>query len=182
MSEKPALDITPETRVGALLDAYPALEEELFGLSPAFKKLKNPVLRKTVAKVTTLRQASRVGNVSIGKLINRLRVAAGQTEIAVEEGTASSGQAAPGWFREQAIKRKLDARPLIEAGEKPMGKVLTALEPLESGEVLELTTPFVPAPLIDMGKQKGFEVWHRQENPELIKTYFGKPPGKGFEV
>ncbi len=182
MSEKPDLDITPETRVGALLDAYPELEEELFGLSPAFKKLKNPVLRKTVAKVTTLRQASRVGNVSIGKLINQLRAAAGQTEIAVEEGKKSSPRPAPAWFGDRAIKRKFDARPLIEAGEQPMGEVLTALGQLEPGEGSELTTPFIPAPLIDMGKQKGFEVWHQQESSELIQTYFGKPPRTGFEV
>jgi hypothetical protein len=182
MTDKPDLDITPETRVGALLDAYPALEDELFDLSPAFKKLKNPVLRKTVAKITTLRQASRVGNVSIGILINRLRAAAGQTEIVVEDEARSSRQTAPVWFSEEAIKRKLDGRPLIEAGEKPMERVLTFLQQLGPGEVLELITPFVPAPLIDLGKEKGFEVWHQQESPELVKTYFSKPPVEGFQV
>lgn len=180
---KPTLDITPETRVGTLLDTYPDLDKELFDLSPAFKKLKNPVLRKTVAKVTTLRQAARVGNVSLAKVINTLRTAAGQSKLSLDDdGEESSTEAQPDWFEQGAIKKSLDARPLIESGERPMEAVLAALEPLSEGEVLELITPFVPAPLIDMAKRKGVQVWYQQETPELIRTYFGKPPRKGFEV
>jgi hypothetical protein len=173
---KPTLDITPETRVGALLDTYPDLDKELFDLSPAFKKLKNSVLRKTVAKVTTLRQAARVGNVSLATVINTLRTAAGQSKLSFDdEVEESSTGAAPDWFDQSAIKKSLDARPIIESGERPMDGVLAALEPLGEGEVLELITPFVPAPLIDIGKHKGFEVWHQEEEPELVITYFGKP-------
>lgn len=51
------IQITPQTKVGELLDAFPELEETLFSLSPKFKHLKNPMLRKTVAKVATLYQA-----------------------------------------------------------------------------------------------------------------------------
>ena len=40
------LIISPQTKVGELLDAYPELEKVLFELSPAFSKLKNPILRK----------------------------------------------------------------------------------------------------------------------------------------
>jgi hypothetical protein len=182
-TKKPALDITPETRVGALIDTYPELDKELFDLSPAFKKLKNPVLRKTVAKVTTLRQAARVGNVSLAKVINTLRTAAGQSKLSLDdEGEESSTEAKPDWFEHAAIKKILDARPLIESGERPMDAVLAELEPLGEGDVFELITPFVPAPLIDIGKRKGFQVWHQQEEPELIRTYFGKPPRKGLEV
>jgi hypothetical protein len=47
------LIITPQTKVGELLDAYPELESILFELSPAFAKLKNPILRKTVARIAT---------------------------------------------------------------------------------------------------------------------------------
>lgn len=46
--KKPA--ITPETRVGELLDAYPQLEEALIRMAPAFAKPKNPLLRRTVAR------------------------------------------------------------------------------------------------------------------------------------
>jgi hypothetical protein len=183
MAKRNALEITPETRVGALLDNYPELEKELFRLSPAFEKLKNPVLRKTVAKVTTLRQAARVGNVSLATIINTLRSSTGQSKLSLDdEAQNSSPEAPPEWFEAGAVKRSFDARPLIESGERPMDAVLAALEPLADGEVLELVTPFEPAPLMDIGKKKGFTVWTRQESPEVVKTYFGKPPRKGFDV
>ena len=35
--------------------AYPELEEVLIGLAPPFKKLKNPLLRKSVAKIATIK-------------------------------------------------------------------------------------------------------------------------------
>ena len=63
-------DITPETRVNDLLSNYPELESTLMRIAPVFKKLKNPILRKTIAKVTTLRHAAKIGNVSLADMIN----------------------------------------------------------------------------------------------------------------
>ncbi|MDD4434532.1 MAG: DUF1858 domain-containing protein, partial [Parabacteroides sp.] len=48
-------------KVAELLNDYPEIEDTLLSLSPAFAKLRNPVLRKTVARVTTLQQAAKVG-------------------------------------------------------------------------------------------------------------------------
>ena len=42
--------ITPDTRIGTLLEKFPELEETLIELAPSFDKLKNPFLRKTVGK------------------------------------------------------------------------------------------------------------------------------------
>lgn len=53
MSHKPSILITPKTRVGELLEKYPELEETLMELAPAFQKLKNPVIRRTIGKVAT---------------------------------------------------------------------------------------------------------------------------------
>ena len=63
MTDRPL--ITPETKVGALLDAYPELEAVLIELAPPFRKLKNPVLRRTVARLTSLAQAAKVGRLFV---------------------------------------------------------------------------------------------------------------------
>jgi hypothetical protein len=52
--------ILPSTKVATLLDRYPELENVLIELAPPFKKLKNPFLRKGVAKVASLRHAATV--------------------------------------------------------------------------------------------------------------------------
>ncbi|MFH0843803.1 MAG: DUF1858 domain-containing protein [Bacteroidota bacterium] len=49
--------ITPKTKVLQLIETFPELEEVLINAVPAFEKLKNPVLRKTVARIATLQQA-----------------------------------------------------------------------------------------------------------------------------
>ena len=49
-----SLLIGPETTVGAMIEAYPELESVLVEMAPAFAKLRNPVVRRTVAKVATL--------------------------------------------------------------------------------------------------------------------------------
>ena len=165
--------ITPETRVGELLDAYPELEEVLLEMSPAFAKLRNPILRKTVAKVTTLSQASRVGSVPIERMINGLRTAAGMEESLELTGAAGkqpSGE--PSWFAPTRIAHRLDVRPVLERGEKPVGLVMSALRALHPGEIYELTAPFLPAPLIDMAKEKGYEAWTVTEAADLVKVYF----------
>jgi len=77
--------ITPKTKISDLLEEYPALEEVLFDISPAFKQLKNPILRRTVARVTTLQQAAIVGGLKVEDLVNRLRKEAGI------EGTGARG-------------------------------------------------------------------------------------------
>jgi hypothetical protein len=172
MSSEP-IDITPETRVGALLDAYPELEDKLVAMAPAFAKLRNPVLRRTVAKVTSLRQAAKVGKISLGALIHALREEVGQSGGAFADDSDSAGEP-PAWFDEQRITETLDGRPLIEAGERPLDNVMSTLGRLQSGDILELTTPFEPAPLIDLAKQKGHEAWCREESAEVFKTYFVK--------
>ncbi len=165
-------EITPETRVAALLDDYPELETTLVDLAPPFAKLRNPLLRKTVAKVTTLRQAAKVGGVSLGVLINRLREVAGVEGEPVESADEADEAARPQWLREDRIGQRFDARPVIEAGERPMEKITSLLKRLEGVEILELTTPFVPAPIIDMATEQGFASWQEQLAPELVKTFF----------
>ena len=170
-----SLEITPETKVAALLDAYPELEEVLLGMAPEFAKLRNPVLRRTVAKITSLRQAARVGSVPLGKLIDGLRKAAGQA-AGEFQGDEAGSATAPDWLDEGQIAEWLDARPLIEAGERPMEQVMSRLKDLPEGAILELTTSFEPAPLIDTAKQKGFAAWYRRDAPDRVKTYFVRGP------
>ena len=167
---KPA--ITPEMKVGALLDAYPDLEVLLYEIAPAFAKLRNPLLRKTVAKVTTLHQAARVANVELATMINRLRQAVGQSRGDDLSTDRDSESTTPAWVDQSRVVQTFDARSAIEQGEQPMGRVMAELKKLNRGEVYELITPFVPAPLIDMAAKQGYEAWSTDSGDGVIHTYF----------
>jgi uncharacterized protein (DUF2249 family) len=163
-------EITPDLKLAALLDAYPELEQTLVDMAPGFARLQDPSLRRTVAQVTTLRQAAQVGGIGVGDLINQLRSAAGvqMTEIAEGDGSIEK----PDWVVSGSVVESLDARPLIETGQHPVGMVMSTLGRLKCGELFELITPFVPAPLIGMAETKGFETWTTSESSDLFKTFF----------
>lgn len=165
------LDITPQTLVGDLLKNYPQLEEKLIEIAPVFRKLRNPVLRKTVAKVTSLKQAAVVGNVSLAKMINELRKEAGLDNTDVTDNFFESIKEKPNWIDESKIVKKYDAREDLENGIQPAAKVTKDILILNVDEQYLLITPFVPAPLIKIMEDKGFEVFTEKIEEELFKTF-----------
>ncbi len=172
----PALDaasITPDTRLGDLLARWPTLEDVLVDISPHFRALRNPVLRRTVARVATLRQVAQVSGVPLGTLIERLRGVTGATACG-GDATAGAGGAEPRppWAATQHATRRHDARAAIEAGEHPMAAVMQDLAALDEGGVYELVTPFVPAPLVDLARGKGFQAWSGADEDGAVRTWF----------
>jgi hypothetical protein len=172
MPECAAAAITPESKVGDLLERWPALEDVLVSMSPHFRALRNPVLRRTVAKVATLRQVASVGGVPLGSLVERLRAAAGLPPLALAAEGGGGPSPRPAWAAEASAARTHDARAAIEAGEHPMPRVIADLVALAEGEVYQLLTPFVPAPLVDLAKGKGFEAFSVAAEEGLVRTFF----------
>lgn len=169
---KNELLITPKTKVGELLDTYPELEPVLMGLAPAFKKLQNPVLRKTVGKVATLQQAASLGGISVTEIINTLRSEIGQELSENSEGQGDIIYEEPDWFREEMVKVRFDATPRINSGEHPMQEVLNHLDKTSNNEIFLLITPFVPAPIIEMISKKGYAHYCQKVQEEVFQTFF----------
>jgi Domain of unknown function (DUF1858) len=164
--------ITPDSRLGELLERWPGLEDVLLQLSPHFRALQNPVLRRTIAKVATLRQVSKVSGVALGVLLEKLRAGAGLPAVACSGGEGEVRAERPAWAAESAATRTRDARGAIEAGEHPMPAVLADLAALPEGGIYQLLTPFVPAPLVELAGGKGFAAHSVIESEALVRTFF----------
>jgi len=172
-----AAAITPDSKLGDLLERWPGLEAVLIELSPHFRALRNPVLRRTVAKVATLRQVSSVSGVALGVLVERLRAGAGLPPLAFADEGGGAPSERPAWAVEREVARTHDARAAIEAGEHPLPRVMADLAALADAEVYELVTPFVPAPLVDLARDKGFSSYSAVEGPTLVRTFFRRKVG-----
>ncbi len=172
MSDEP-LQIQPSTKVAQLLDAYPELEEVLIRMAPPFKKLKNPILRKSVAKVATLQQVAIVGRLDLASMIDQLRQAVGLAPIDPTEGPSEKDYlgAAPDWFDESCVATSIDDRA-GDSDEMAITRIIRAFKDLAEHQVIELTTTFLPAPGIDVARGRGLRTWTVQEQDELYKTYF----------
>ena len=167
------LIIAPKTKIAELIDAYPQLEQVLIGYVPAFEKLRNPVLRRTVARITTLQQAATIGGVSVEGLINHLRKEVGQDRFSGEAAAAYTTEQ-PGWFAESRVAAGLDARGMLAAGEQPVNQVIAELQALNEGEIYRLVAPFMPAPLVDKASSLGISHWVAQEGDQEFVIYFCK--------
>lgn len=172
-TDKP--EILPETKVGELLDNYPELEEKLIEIAPPFKKLQNKMLRRTVAKITTLKQAAKVGNVPLSELINKLRVEVGQIEIEIDD-EKSVAAPRPDWAKQENIVKIYNAMFDLESGQQPITRVTKELKTLKEGEVYLLITPFLPAPLIKIFEDKGYITYSAQINRNHVQTFIKKKP------
>ena len=165
------LIIAPKTKIAELIDAFPQLEGVLIDYVPAFEKLKNPVLRRTVARITTLQQAAAIGGVDIEDLINRLRKEVGQDLFSGGTSAAYTTEQ-PAWFSEARVVAGLDAKGMLAAGEQPVNQVIADLQALDRGDIYRLVAPFMPAPLVDKASSLGISHWLTRQDDGGFTIYF----------
>ena len=90
------MQISAKTKIDDLLNSYPNLEDFFIRKSPRFKHLKNPMMRKTIGKVATLKQVAEMGNLDLDELLdeiqNEIRDAGDETglKLSVEDDPAVS--------------------------------------------------------------------------------------------
>lgn len=168
--------INPDTRIGDLLADYPALEETLVSLAPAFAKLKNPLLRRTVAKVATLEQAARIGGIPVRDLVRKLREAAGVGGGVVQNGEQTPGftEDAPEWLSRCQVRFRIDGDEMLERGVHPIGEVRKCAAALQAREMVLLTTSFRPEPLIETMRRAGLGVFSAETSPGRHSTYIAR--------
>ncbi|MFN8209949.1 MAG: DUF1858 domain-containing protein [Bacteroidales bacterium] len=154
------LIITPKTKIYDLLEAYPELEEVLTDAAPEFRKLSNPVLRKTITRITSIAQAAVIGKLNVEKLVNLLRAKAGQDSIdKIDEEGAKYNTVKPGWFSETMISNEINIGEMLNKGDQPVHEVMSAVGGLSENEILKIDAPFIPAPLIDKTLSMGYSHW-----------------------
>jgi hypothetical protein len=179
-----SIPITPETKIAELLEAYPQLEDVLIQQSPHFKALKNPILRKTVAKVATLEKASQMSGIPVRRLVAALRTAVGlpgepgATDLGSDAEPAAVDAVVPDWFAEAKVQATIDADELLVKGEVPLPRVHQAVQSLPAGGLLRVKSTFRPAPLLEALHKAGHRTYVTKASSEAFHTYVC-PKGSG---
>jgi len=90
------MEINAKTKIDEMLKQYPFLEDFLITLSPKFKGLKNPIMRKTMGKVASLEMAASISGLKLDSLIASLTAEiekqGSSAETAGENTPASQGE------------------------------------------------------------------------------------------
>jgi len=167
-------EITFETKIADLLNDYEGMKDILIEINPKFKKLNNPILRRTIAKVAGVRQAAIVGGMEPVELLNRLREAVGQPPVEVNDTDKEKhDEVAPEWIKHEAVVT-LDANALLDADKNPLAEVRKALRSIKPGELVSIVSDFRPEPLIEAFTEAGHEVYSQEIDPSHFLTFIKK--------
>jgi len=166
-------EIRLDTKIADLLK-YEGMKDTLIEINPKFKKLNNPILRRTIGKIATVKQAAIVGGMKPLDLLNELRERVGQKPIAQDEiEETKSNEEVPKWIAQEP-KISLDANEILDNNENPFAKLNKALKGLEKGEVAVIHSDFRPEPLIEEFSKKGHQVYSQKISSNKFITYIQK--------
>lgn len=159
------MEITSQTKLFDVLEIYPELEEQIIKIAPPFRNLRNPVLRKTVGKLSTIEKVAEVGGMNVLQLVNTLRRAAGQSELVLqpsEEFRISLPREVtdPEWTAGEPAFT-LNGDEMLARGEVPLGVINEHLQKMTGGEFLLLVTAFLPSPIVDAMVKQEREVFSK---------------------
>lgn len=177
--------INEKTKIAHILKEHPDALQIIVALSPDFKKLLNPILRKLVAGRATIAMASKMGGVKPQDFFNALK----PMGFEVDENYKSTEKivvetSLPEFLgsrkKEQIIE--FDVRKMIADGGDPLRPIQEKVRKLKVGEVLLIVADFQPVPLIRLLGNQGFESHVRTLAADKIETYFYKSKQKEGDV
>ena len=168
------MEITRQSKLFDVLEAYPSLEQQIVNIAPPFKNLTNPFLRRTVGKLATIEKVAQMGGMDAGMLVNTLRRAAGQEELPEEPPkpsvvTVPAEANDPEWI---GVKPEyiVNGIELLRRGEVPLGRINELRALLSPGGVILLVTDFEPLPILEALQKQGRRVYHKR-HPEQPGQY-----------
>jgi len=170
--------INANTKIAALLKHHPDALEAIVTLSPDFKKLRNPVLRKLMAGRTSIAMAAKIGGCAPQDFFDKLKplgFVADTTQAAAEE-IIEEKKLVPSFLK--ALKTEqivtLDVRAMLASGNDPLKLIQQKVKDLHQGQVLQIINTFEPTPLIKLLEKQGFETYVKAAENNIVETYFYK--------
>lgn len=170
--------INAQTKIAVLLKHHPDALEAIVSLSPDFKKLRNPVLRKLMAGRTSIYMASKIGGCTPGDFFHKLKPLGFEvdTRMQPEEEAGHVPLPMPAFLENIAEAQLicLDVRGMLAEGNDPLKLIQQQVKALQKGAVLQIINTFEPTPLIKLLEQQGFQAYVEQVEADQVVTYFYK--------
>lgn len=169
--------INSQTKIAALLKHHPEALEAIVTLSPDFKKLRNPILRKLMAGRTTISMASKIGGCKPEDFFEKLKPYGFEADTAPEPAEAPSEHGPlPQFIKDVEAEHivTLDVRSMLAGGTDPLKLIQHTVKELQPGQILKIVNTFEPTPLVKLLEKQGFQCYVDVVNKDLVETYFSK--------
>ena len=166
--------INSETRISKLIEVNRDTIDVISSINKHFSKLKNPILRKTLASRVTISDAARIGGVTVELMLEKLQSIGFETseQVNIELNKKNKTNNYIEMRKETIIE--LDVRPILAKGIDPFKSIMAELEKMADGNTLMIINTFEPIPLLNILKTKGYS--YETERPEngVVHTYLEK--------
>ncbi len=170
---------TKDLKISKLLAQYPQAIDVLIKVSPHFRKLKNPILRKALAGRVNVEQAARIANVDVDVLLFKLNNSINKFSEEINSINKDDERTVVGddEMEQNNIDKKkvitFDVRPIISGGKDPLKFILAKVDELKDDEILLIINSFEPIPLYTVLGRKGYAHKTEKEN-DVFRIYFYK--------
>jgi uncharacterized protein (DUF2249 family) len=167
--------ISEQTKIAVLLRHHPDALERIVALSPDFKKLRNPVLRKLMAGRTTIAMAAKIGGCTPQDFFHALDGPGFEPEeLPAPESAVAAQDKLPDFLQHLPAEQlvQLDVRTMLAAGGDPLALIQRTVKELQPGQVLQIINTFEPVPLIRLLERQGFGVYVKAAASDRIETFF----------
>ena len=157
--------IRKSDRVSAVLTHDESLVDVFVSLSPAFERLRNPGMRKVMARLVTVEQAARMAGIDADELVRRLNDgASADGPVHAADGAAEAAHsadhapAAPAALRHLTWDRivTVDVREDLRSGKEPFSRIMAARRTVPEGGALCVRAIFEPVPLYAVMARHGY--------------------------
>jgi Domain of unknown function (DUF1858)/Uncharacterized conserved protein (DUF2249) len=186
-----AMRVTPEMTIKDVLKINEHMMDAFIWISPSFRRLKNPTLRRTMSGRVSVAQAARVGRVPLTEALYVLNLTAGEDEQRLAcELKLSDRKNCEYWPDNLPDKPRellglrdddrhvifVDVMPQANRDEDPRPAIMHGLTELRDNEdVLLVRHAFDPIPLRDLFASRGFASWAEERRPNDWYIYFYRP-------
>lgn len=174
--------ITPDMKIYNIVKQYPELMDVLIEQSPKFIKLRNKVVFNTMAKITNVYDAAKIGSLETEDLLLALNKAIGkdqeflsqkaENKLVVEDKLSfNESSNSVDWQDMIDSFAIIDAR---ELGDDAFSKIMDLAKTINNGEGFCAIQKFEPVPLYNALERRGFEHFTSKISEEEYRAYFYK--------
>jgi uncharacterized protein (DUF2249 family) len=164
--------IDSNTKISKILKAKPEAIDIIADINTNFRKLQNPILRRSLAARVSVSDAARIGKVDVNTFLKALENIGFEVDY-IDADTANKKQtnSIPPDFSNKEIVT-LDVRPIIAEGKDPFGHINKVAKKIKPQQVLLIINDFEPIPLVEFLVSKNFIHWLTQDDEGNYLTYF----------
>ncbi len=167
------MTINSNTKISKILRENTEAISTIASINKHFEKLNNPILRRVLAPRVTVKDAAKIGKVSVNEFLQKLE------EIGFEVVYEEDNQIIENLEKKKSATEisnvvSLDVRPTINAGADPFSEIMGALKELKENETLKLINIFEPIPIIQILQEKGYTTFVEQISDNEYHTFFSK--------